>query len=152
MSRFFRYGELPLVLLALLERESLNGYELMGELERLFAPAYQPSAGSVYPALSALEAERLIEPVGDEVPKRYIVSETGIEALLERRYKLAEIERRTGAFLLPRGDVDRELDSLVQSVRAASGRVDPEAVTKVLKRADKQVRALLNGDEGRQKR
>ena len=46
MSRFFRYGELPLVLLALIEQEPLNGYELMGELERLFGPAYQPSAGA----------------------------------------------------------------------------------------------------------
>jgi DNA-binding PadR family transcriptional regulator len=151
MSRFFRYGELPLVLLTLLERESLNGYELMGELERLFAPDYQPSAGSVYPALTALEAEELIEPVGDEVPKRYIVSETGIEALIDRRYKLAEIERRTGAFLVPRNDVERELDSLVQAVRASSGRADPEAVVKVLKRADKQVRALFNGNEGRKR-
>lgn len=150
MSRFFRYGELPLVLLALLERESLNGYELMGELERLFAPSYQPSAGSVYPALSALEAEGLIEPVGDELPKRYIVSETGIEALVERRHKLAEIERRTGAFLRPQNVVEAELDRLVHAVRTASGRVDPEAITKVLRRADKQVRALSDG-EGRGK-
>lgn len=150
MSRFFRYGELPLVLLALIEQEPLNGYELMGELERLFGPAYQPSAGSVYPALSALEAEQLIVPTGDEVPKRYVVTKTGDASLEERRYKLTEIERRTGSFLRPRDGVEADLGRLVQSVKEASGRVDPDAITKVLKRADKQVRSLMD-DGGRKK-
>ena len=148
MSRFFRYGELPLVLLALIEQEPLNGYELMGELERLFGPAYQPSAGSVYPALSALEAEDLITPTGDEVPKRYVVTKTGNASLADRRYKLTEIERRTGAFLGPQDDVESDLGRLVQAVKEAGGKVDPDAITKVLKRADKQVRALMDG-EGR---
>lgn len=149
--RFFRYGELPLVLLALIEREPLNGYELMGELERLFAPHYQPSAGSVYPALSALEAEELIVPTGDEVPKRYEVTIIGLQSIEERRYKLAEIERRTGTFLRPQNSVDGELDRLIQAVRAASGRVEPEAITKVLRRADGQVRALMDGEGRRSK-
>ena len=54
-------GELPLVLLALLAERSQGGYELLGELDRRFAPAYRPSPGSVYPALSAFRAERLVE-------------------------------------------------------------------------------------------
>ena len=149
MTRFFRYGELPLVLLALIEQEPLNGYELMGELERLFGPAYQPSAGSVYPALSALEAEDLITPTGDEVPKRYVVTKTGNASLADRRHKLAEIERRTGSFLGSRDGVEADLGRLTQSVKEASGRVDPHAITKVLKRADKQVRALMDEDGGR---
>jgi DNA-binding PadR family transcriptional regulator len=149
VTRFFRYGELPLVLLALIEQEPLNGYELMGELERLFAPHYQPSAGSVYPALSALEAEELITPTGDEVPKRYVLTKTGNASIADRRYKLAEIERRTGAFLGPRDAVESDLSRLVQSVKEASGRVEPEAITKVLKRADKQVRALMDGEGGK---
>ena len=148
--RFFNYGELPLVLLALLEREELNGYELMGELERLFGPAYVPSAGSVYPALSALEMEELVAAVGSEVPKRYAVTKPGAQALLDRRHKLAEIERRTGAFLRPQNEVERELDRLVRSVRVASGRVDPDSVLKVLKRADRQVRSLTDGEGGKQ--
>lgn len=148
MSRFFRYGELPLVLLALIEREPLNGYELMGELERLFGPAYQPSAGSVYPALSALEAEDLIVPTGDEVPKRYVITKVGNESIGERRYKLAEIERRTGAFLGSEDAIESDMSRLVQSVKEAKGRVDPDAITKVLKRADKQMRALMD-DGGR---
>jgi DNA-binding PadR family transcriptional regulator len=145
--RFFRYGELPLVLLALLASEPLNGYELMGELDRLFGPAYVPSAGSVYPALTALEAEELVEPVGDEVPKRYELSKTGREALVTRRHKLAEIERRTGAFLRAEGTVDAEVDRVVALVRRARGRVDPDAVRKVLNRTERQLEALIEGEE-----
>lgn len=150
MTRFFRYGELPLVLLALIEQEPLNGYELMGELERLFGPAYQPSAGSVYPALSALEAEGLITPTGNEVPKRYVVTKIGNASLGDRRYKLTEIERRTGKYLGPKDEVESDLGRLVQAVKEASGRVDPVAITKVLKRADKQVRSLLE-ERGRKR-
>ncbi len=149
MSRFFRYGELPLVLLALVEREPLNGYELMGELERLFGPAYQPSAGSVYPALSALEAEELIEPTGDEVPKRYVISKVGERSLEGRRDKLAEIERRTGAFLSPQNSVEGDLGRFVQTVREAAGRTDPDPIRKVLIRAERQVRALIDDDKRR---
>ena len=58
--RFFRSGELHLVLLALLGSRPQHGYELLSELAARFGPAYQPSPGSVYPALSALEAEGLL--------------------------------------------------------------------------------------------
>jgi DNA-binding PadR family transcriptional regulator len=148
--RFFRYGELPLVLLALLEREPLNGYELMGELDRLFGPTYVPSAGSVYPALNALETEELIVAIGDEIPKRYDVARTGKQALVERRHKLAEIERRTGAFLRHEGSIDADVDRVVALVRRARGRADPVALRKVLERTQEQLTALLKerGDEG----
>ena len=141
--RFFGYGELPLVLLALLQREPLNGYELMGELARLFGPTYVPSAGSVYPALTALEAEELVDSVGDELPKRYNVTKLGAQALEDRRHKLAEIERRTGVHLRPNSWVDAELNQFVQSVRSAQGQADPAAVKKVLARAHKQIEGLI---------
>ena len=147
--RFFRYGELPLVLLALLQRASLNGYELMTELGRLFRPHYQPSAGSVYPALNALETERLIHPVGNESPKRYEITKVGAGALEERRYQLAEIEARTGVRVRADDTVDTELDRLTEAVRLASGQVDAEDIAKVLRRADKQVRALTEGKGGK---
>ncbi len=47
--RFFRYGELHLVVLSLLARRPMHGYELMGELSRLFGPAYRPSSGQRVP-------------------------------------------------------------------------------------------------------
>src|SRR5947209_17173109 len=98
-TRFFRHGELPLVLLALVRERPMHGYQMMAELTRLFAPAYRPSPGTVYPAIDALEAEGLI--AGEDVASRtvYRLTDVGRGALEDRFEKLAEIELRTGARL-----------------------------------------------------
>src|SRR3954464_6812086 len=94
---FFRHGELPLVLLALLDDRPMHGYEVMSELARLFGPAYRPSPGTVYPAVEALEAEGLVE--GEEGGGRtnFRAPDGGREALAEREEILAALELRTAA-------------------------------------------------------
>src|SRR3954453_5414732 len=94
--RFFRHGELPLVVLAMLADRPMHGYELMSELTRLFGPRYRPSPGSVYPALEALEAERLLEGETDSGRNTYRATEAGLEALEGRAADLAALELRTG--------------------------------------------------------
>ena len=142
--RFFRFGELPLVLLALLDREPLNGYELMGSLDELFSPQYTASAGSVYPALNALEAESLIQPVGDEVPKRYKLTRTGAKALIERRPKLAALERRTGTYINGDDAVEGALARLAGAARSVKARTDPTALERILQRATRQILELID--------
>lgn len=140
--RFFRHGELPLVLLALLAERPRHGYEVMAELARLFGPAYRPSPGSVYPAVEALAAEGLIEgePAGGRTT--YGITRAGEDALRERAEMLAELELRTGAWL---GGAD-SLDTVVNRFRARvaphSGRVDPEAIAAVLDRAAEEIENL----------
>jgi DNA-binding PadR family transcriptional regulator len=91
---FFRYGELPLVLLALLGQRAMNGYEMLGELGRLFSPGYAPSPGSVYPAMSALRKSGLIGAKVDNGKRRYELTPAGGEALATRRAQLSAIEAR----------------------------------------------------------
>ena len=86
---FFRYGELPLVLLALLQQRPMNGYEMLGELGRLFSPGYAPSPGSVYPAVSALSQSGLIGAEGGNGKKRYQLTPAGEEALVMREGQLS---------------------------------------------------------------
>src|SRR5680860_396049 len=95
-NRFFRHGELHLVLLALLTERPMHGYELMGELGERFGPAYRPSAGSVYPALDALTAEGLIDAQPDSDPTAYRVTPIGERALTRRSRDLLRLEQRTG--------------------------------------------------------
>jgi DNA-binding PadR family transcriptional regulator len=142
MERFFEYGELPLVLLALLKQGPMSGYELMSELTRLFSPHYTPSAGSVYPALVGLEREDLVHPVDSATSKRYRLSESGEGALQARLDELGWIERRTGAFLRPEGSVDGELDRLIGLVKESRGKVDPEKLAEILEQAQSQVKKL----------
>lgn len=144
---FFRYGELPLVILVLLGQEAANGYELMGRMEAIFGPRYVPSPGSIYPALSALERERLIQAVDDEVPRRYRPTVAGKAAIEERDHVVARIEHRTGTRLRADGTVDEEFDRLRGLVVAARGRVDPGDLKRVLKRASKRLTELM-GEKG----
>jgi DNA-binding PadR family transcriptional regulator len=140
--RFFRHGELPLVLLALLEARPMTAYELMGELARLFGPRYRPSPGSVYPAVDALEDENLIH--GEERRGRtvYALTDDGADAFEERREALAALELRTGA----RVARDDSLEPLLARFRARvvplAGRVDPDTVAAVLDRAAGEIESL----------
>lgn len=139
--RFFRHGELPLVLLALLSASPRHGYEVMAELNRLFGPRYRASPGSIYPAIEALQGEGLIEgrQVADKVV--YATTATGEQALRDRAEMLAALELRVGVRL--RGE---SLETLLSRFKARlsplSGRVDPHAAAEVLDRAAVEIEHL----------
>ncbi|KQT82790.1 PadR family transcriptional regulator [Aurantimonas sp. Leaf443] len=54
-GRVFDYGELRLLLLAMLAEAPRHGYELIKVIEERFAGSYTPSPGVIYPTLSWLE-------------------------------------------------------------------------------------------------
>ena len=137
------------MILALLARRAMSGYELMHELDRLFGPRYAASAGSVYPALAALETEGLIEPVDKEMPKRLQLSAIGEEALSKRQPALAEFELRTGTYLRPDDSIEAELDRLARSLSAAQGKVAPAELVRALRSATSKVRELRKKSERR---
>lgn len=142
--RFFRSGELHLVLLALLAQRPQHGYDLMQELEVRFGPTYTPSPGSIYPALTALEAEGLIDAVADGERKVFSVTPVGEQALEDRRTALAAVEARTGTRLAG-GTLEPALNRLLARVRAVASRVDAVEVSQVLDRAGEQIEALAEG-------
>jgi DNA-binding PadR family transcriptional regulator len=53
--RLFDYGDLRLVILALIAERPRHGYELIKAIEERLGGAYAPSPGVVYPTLSMLE-------------------------------------------------------------------------------------------------
>jgi DNA-binding PadR family transcriptional regulator len=141
---FFRYGELPLVLLALLQQRSMNGYEMLVELGRLFSPGYAPSPGSVYPALSALSRSGLIGAEGDSGKRRYQLTPAGEEALAMRQDQLSAIEARCGVYLHDHSEVGAELRRLETAVTAVLPRVEPAALIRILRSATSRVEAAGN--------
>jgi len=143
---FFKYGELPLVLLALLGRGELNGYELIGALGKAFGPAYSPSPGSIYPALAGLERAGLVRGEDVDGTKRYALTEVGADALESRAEELGRIELRTGTYLRD-SDIWMEVARLDAALRNAEGTVDPELLRRVVRRARTSVQALLD-EEG----
>jgi DNA-binding PadR family transcriptional regulator len=140
--RFFRHGELPLVLLALLADQPRHGYEVMSELARLFGPHYRPSPGSVYPAVEALHAEGLIDGEAQNGRTTYQTNAAGSEALAQRAEALAALEVRTGARVRRADSLEPTLARFGARLAPLSGRVDPDAVAAVLDRAAAEIESL----------
>jgi DNA-binding PadR family transcriptional regulator len=130
--RFFRHGELHLVVLHLLRLRPMHGYELMGELSRLFGPAYRPSAGSIYPAVESLEAEALIQGREREGRRVYRITRAGRSALDQRRELLAALEVRTGVRLPAEDGPEPALARFLSRVGAVAPRIDADALEAVL--------------------
>ncbi len=133
--RFFRHGELPLVLLALVRQRPRHRYDLMAELTRLFGPRYRASPGSVYPAIDALEAEQLVAP--DVVDGRtvYRLTSSGAQALADRSDALAALEVRVGVHLGEQDGLEAELTRFAARLAPLAGHLDPQVIAETLDRA-----------------
>lgn len=109
----FAHGQLRLYLLSLLEAGPRHGYELITALSQRFGGTYRPSAGTVYPRLSRLEEEGLVER--SEVGRKslYALTERGRHELEEHRGELAALEHEIAATV-------RELAALVRDEVAGS--------------------------------
>lgn len=126
------------MVLSLLEREPMHGYQLIAELDRLFGDAYEPSTGTVYPAIRALEEERLVRSVADGRRAVYSLTDVGRRALEDRADVLAALELRTGVHVRGGGAIERVLER----ARAAAGRVDVDKALAVLEQAVEDLEAM----------
>lgn len=81
-SRPLGRGELRLLLLWQLGHAPQHGYELIQRISAMFAHAYTPSAGSVYPLLAAFERQHWVTADADGGrSKRYQLTAAGREQL-----------------------------------------------------------------------
>lgn len=149
--RFFKHGELPLVLLALLSETPRHGYDIMAELTRLFGPRYRASPGSIYPAIEALQSEGLLE--GEPVAGKIVYQTTalGEQALEDRADMLAALELRLDVQL-----GGESLEALLTRFKARllplSGRIDPNEVSKVLARAALEIELISSARPNQQRK
>jgi DNA-binding PadR family transcriptional regulator len=138
-KRFFRHGELPLVILSLLERKPMHSYQLLVELQYLFTDDYEPSTGTVYPAVTALKEQGLISSSKGGSPTVYTLTDTGRKVLQERRELLAELELRTGARILANGSIDSALGRFSAKVHSLAGHLDVDTIEDVLRRTEEEL-------------
>lgn len=89
-GRMFAGGELRLLLLKLIGDESRHGYELIKAIEELTGGAYAPSPGIVYPTLSLLLDEGMIEERADATPRKAFAITAQGEIELSERSKEAD--------------------------------------------------------------
>lgn len=86
METQLRRGTLEMVLLHLLQRGEMYGYEVASELEKRSAGRFEIGEGTLYPVFYRLEKKGYVEPTWQPqergVPRKYYrLTEEGSEAL-----------------------------------------------------------------------
>ncbi|MFE4552803.1 MULTISPECIES: helix-turn-helix transcriptional regulator [unclassified Streptomyces] len=134
MPPVFAHGRLRLYLLKLLDEAPRHGYEVIRLLEERFQGLYAPSAGTVYPRLSKLEAEGLVTHTTEGGRKVYAITDAGRAELADRSGELADLEleiRESVAELAAEiradvrgaaGDLRREMRAAATEARRGTGR------------------------------
>lgn len=137
-DRFFKHGELALVVLALLEGSPMHAYQLLGEIETIFGDDYEPSTGTIYPAVRALADEGLIASRPDGRRTVYSLTALGRRSLADRADRLTALELRTGVTVRPDPDLDH---AFARARRLAEG-VDPEKALVLVQHLGDELEAL----------
>lgn len=86
-GRRARRGDVRLAALLLIAEQPMNGYQIIEALADRTDDQWRPSPGAIYPALSQLEDEGLIEAVTEDGRKAYRLTEAGrteVDSLSDR--------------------------------------------------------------------
>lgn len=96
-GRPFDYGELRLLVLAMIAERPRHGYELIKDIEEKFGGSYSPSPGVIYPTLTWLDdmGFAAIEPQ-ESGRKLYNITKEGEAFLTANRAAVDEIQARIG--------------------------------------------------------
>ena len=147
-----RRGDVRAAALALLAEEPRNGYQLIQEIAERSGGVWQPSPGSVYPALQQLEDEGLIQAeTADGGRKRYALTAEGREYVAahadEMRAPWDEVASSVGTDAI-------ELRRLIAAVAAAAVQVAQVGTAaqvaqsqQILVDARRKLYAILAADE-----
>jgi DNA-binding PadR family transcriptional regulator len=96
--RIFERGDLKFVILRLVSKKPMHGYEVMQALEEESCGCYKASPGSVYPTLQMLEDEGYVRCHEEDGKKTYEITDEGREYLDEHGDVVDEIFERIGDF------------------------------------------------------
>lgn len=153
--RLFERGDLKFVILRLISKEPMHGYQVMQALEEEAGPWYKPSPGSVYPTLQMLEDEGLVRCEAKEGKKVYEITDEGKKYLEENEDVVDKIFSRVGSFAEGFfGRRSRELTGSFSKLAhlvletTLTGRTDPESVEKmvdILDRAREEMEEVVRG-------
>lgn len=85
-GRFFDYGELRHVVLALLEEQPRHGYDIIRAIDQRTGGTYCPSPGVIYPTLALLEdVGHVRAETADGARNRYQITSDGRAFLVENK-------------------------------------------------------------------
>lgn len=142
-------GDVRLALLALLAESPRHGYQLIQDIAQRSHGQWTPSPGSVYPALSALQDEGLIDDEKIEGRRVFSLTDAGREYVATHKREVEGVFRAFDDAEPPAGAED--LSSLLVSVGAAAMQViaagKAEEAERILGRTRRELFAVLAADE-----
>ena len=144
-------GDVRTAILALLAEEPRHGYQIIQDITERSGGAWKPSPGSVYPALSALQDEGLVDDEKVDGRRVFSLTDAGRSHVADRAEELAHV------FDANSGEAEAEdvtdLRQLLFSVGAAAVQVlstgSPDQVAaarKILTNARRDLYLLLADD------
>jgi DNA-binding PadR family transcriptional regulator len=125
-------GDVRAAVLLLLGDEPRNGYTLMQEIEDRSEGVWRPSPGSIYPALSQLEDEGLVEATKEGSGRVFALTDAGREHVEARREELGEPWKAVGGGFPKEAG---ELRDLMRQLGAATMQVVQAGTAEQRKRA-----------------
>ena len=144
-------GDVRAAILALLREGPRNGYQIMSDIEERSGGAWRPSPGAVYPALSQLADEGLIEGEESGGRRTYALTEAGRE-YVEQHPEMArgawESRSQQEAWQVPGlfAEAARLGGGIVQIAHA--GTPDQvHAAERLLERTRRELYRILAGDD-----
>lgn len=130
-KRLFDYGELRLLVLAMIEDQPRHGYDIIKAIEERFEGSYVPSPGVIYPTLAWLDDMGYATTAPDENGrKRATIAPEGISFLNANRTAAEDLMKRKplpgrGRLKAPREVMDA-MDALKSALRQRM-ETDPNA-------------------------
>jgi len=148
-----RLSPVELLILLMLNKKPMHGYELVKTLREEFGEIWEPKTGTIYPALRRLEIRGFVRVEVENQREVYVLTDKGKEALKEA-WKVLEAElefaERYQRLIVPLSSrpastvmraISRTVKGLLQLSLAA-------ASEKYVRRADRRLRSeLLNALE-----
>lgn len=141
-----RKGNVRSAVLSLLSQGNFNGYGLIGAIASNTDGAWRPSPGSIYPVLSALQAEGLIESAGQGKRTEFELTEQGRAFVTENAAEMAAVWAEVNEEAGTGRDLRQAMSKLDGAVRQISGNGTEEqlkAATAALDAARRSIYTLL---------
>lgn len=144
-------GDVRAAIISLLSEEPRNGYQIIQEINERTGGLWRVSSGSVYPAISQLEDEGLIEPTDGNGRKLFALTQAGREYSEQNAEQLARLwevgvdDARLDDFLQYR-ELISQLAAATRQVNDVGTQAQREEAKQVLTRARRSLYKLLAAD------
>ncbi|HEX5332874.1 MAG TPA: PadR family transcriptional regulator [Cellulomonas sp.] len=146
-------GDVRAAVLQLLAEEPMHGYQLMQLIAERSEGAWRPSPGTIYPVLSQLEDEGLVEVTRDQGRKLATLTDAGRAYVTDNAAELGDPFAALRENLGPQIDLRGPFDDLASAARqlVRSGTVgQQEAARTVLRDARRSLYLILaDGEDAR---